>query len=397
MRIDLLATNDPPQVNTTATTAAQLRSMWRVGAIMEAVAVRDVTSGELFLKVGDQRLPARLASGHSNGPLEGEHLQLRVLRTHPVLALETIEETAGADIAADALLRYLPRQSSPTPLLANLAWLARNERHRDALPPPIRNAVLKLWQQLPEASNLASADELQHALQSSGTFLEAQLAQGSGVLTLADDLKAMLLVLQQQLRQFRGGTRPQADMQQPPPQGQLPQLQGKLLPMSTGPASLAMLDSSGAQLNELLQQTEGTLARVTTHQLLNASAAQEGQMVWVVEVPVRRDDRADLLRFKFERESRQAPGRESRWSVELAMDLGVSGALHVHIAMTGERLNIQLRSESAALVQALNAELPQLETTLREQGLDVEHLLCRHGSPVDDSHSRHSRLLDLRA
>jgi len=67
-----------------------LLAEWRVGAILQAVAVRAPGSGELWLDIAGQRYPARVASGNVAGPQDGERLQVRVLRNSPVIALETV-------------------------------------------------------------------------------------------------------------------------------------------------------------------------------------------------------------------------------------------------------------------------------------------------------------------
>lgn len=393
MRIDLLAANDPVQTATTA----PLRTLWRVGAILEATAVRDVATGELSLTIDNRRLPARLASGNSAGPLDGEQLKLRVLRNSPVLALESLEEDSSAgDISNEALRRYLPRQASPTPLLANLGWLARAADNRTLLPNSVNAALAGLWQSLPDAAALSDPKTLQHALQLSGGFLEAQLARAtnSNSADIRNDFKAQLLSLREQLKAFKLSLPTSASTT---PAGPLPMLQNTLSAMPTGPASLAVLDSSAAQLGELKQQTEGALARLNTTQLVNASAAQSGATAWLIEVPIRRDERAELLRFKFEREARRQPGVETGWSVEVAMDLGLSGALHAQVTLSGSRLGIKLRSDSATLVAALTHELDILRSALQSQGLEIDHLVCLHGSPVDDARSRLNHLLDLHA
>lgn len=395
MRIDLLSANDP---RTTATTP--LRTMWRVGAILEAIAVRDVTTGQLWLQMNEQRLPARLASGHSNGPLNGEHLKLRVLRDTPVLALEALDEPATDHSAADALLRYLPRQTSPTPLLANLGWLARHGHEADRLPPAVQQAIARLWQALPDATTLDDPAQLARALQRSGTFLEANIAQHPGVSPaaaqlLAADFKANLLLLREQLRKFRldgAGTHL--------PPGAMPSLTGPVTAMATGPASLSVLDEVAAQLSELKQQTEGCLARINTNQLLHDQAAQQGLLSWLIELPIKHEQgaeqRAELLRFKFEREPQTHAGDEPAWAVEVALDLGAQGSLHAQVRLLGKRLNVQLRSESASLIAALTPQLDTLESALRAQGLELDRVVCLHGHPVDGS-ARLTRLLDLHA
>src|SRR5690349_19416056 len=89
-----------------------LLAEWRVGAILEAVAVRDPRGGQLWLDIAGQRHPARVASGDVAGPKDGERLQVRVLRNSPVLALETIsaqpESSAQSAVIADALRKFVP-------------------------------------------------------------------------------------------------------------------------------------------------------------------------------------------------------------------------------------------------------------------------------------------------
>ncbi len=393
MRIDLLSANDP---RTTA--AAPLRSMWRVGAILEAIAVRDVDTGQLWLQLDKQRLPARLASGHSNGPLDGEHLRLRVLRDTPVLALESVEETSTERSTETALRRYLPRQSSPTPLLANLSWLMRHPDQVRNLQGVVQQALATLWHGLPEAADLQDSAQLTQALQRSGTFLEAQIAKQvtaqppAVTQALSHDFKAGLLGLRECLRNFRldPGSRQQ-------PSGPMPSLHGPLSAINTGPASLSVVEGAAAQLGELKQQVEGSLARINTNQLLNAEAAQQGLSSWLIELPIRQEERAELLRFKFEREPNSQAGGESNWTVAVAMDLGAQGALHAQISLFGKRLNVQLRCESTALLSALDQQLETLKDALRMQGLELDRVVCLHGQPVDHVGTRLTRLLDLHA
>lgn len=101
MRLDLVNFRGTVPVGA----GTSLLSEWRVGTILQAVAIRDLKSGQLWLELGGQRHPARVASGQLEGPADGERLQVRVLRTHPVLALETLAATAASDeaqVTADA-------------------------------------------------------------------------------------------------------------------------------------------------------------------------------------------------------------------------------------------------------------------------------------------------------
>jgi hypothetical protein len=232
----------------------------------------------------------------------------------------------------------------------------------------------------------------------SGTFLEAQLAKlPPGVKANADspiptqDFKAALLQLREQLRGLR------LDAASQPPPGPMPALHAPLTAMATGPASLSVLDGVAPQLSELKQQTDGSLARVTTNQLLHDSAAQQGLLSWLIELPVKNEDRAELLRFKFEREPRDPAAGADSWTVEVALELANQGPLHVQVNLRGKRLNVQLRSESPALVTALSQQLESLKEGLRAQGLELDRVVCLHGNPIDNGSSRLTRLLDIRA
>lgn len=390
MRIDLLTSNDtqvhspPPPL-----------SMWRVGAILDAIAVRDATSGQLWLEMENRRLPVRVASGNSEGPADGEQLKLRVLRDSPVLALETLESLPQADVTGDALRRHLPQQTVPTPLLANLAWLMRGDGAA-SLPKGIADMIKQLWQSLPTAASLSDPATLAEALEKSGVFLEAALARSPGAApadVLAQDFKAQLMALKQALNAEGVQTSPLNGSAA----GPLPALGGALTPLNASPASFAVMENPHAQLQELAQQTHGSLARINSTQLINAEAAQTGIAACLIEIPYRQEDRADLLRFRFEREKENSEKGEAGWTVEAALDLGVSGNLHARVTLQGKRLTVQLRSESPVLVGMLDQHAPTLAAALKSQGFIIDRIACLHGAPVRDPGEQVLRLLDVHA
>ena len=392
MRVDLNPTRSAPNV---ATSAGSLLSEWRVGAIVEAVAVRDV-SGQLWLRIGNTTYAARVASGPSEGPANGEVLQARVLRTSPVLALETVEAQDGhsaSQVTANALLRYLPRQSSPAALAANLGFLAR-EQGAQTLPTQVMSAATQLWDALPDTQTLTDPTQLQRALNQSGTFLEAALARAQAP---AGDLKALMLALQDALT--AAGGRANAAPPNMMDATALPNPQGALANLPATPASMALLDRPADQLNELARQTEGVLARLTTTQIQNAT--QNGAVAaLMMELPVRVDDRATMLRLRIEREAaqqRQAQQADSSWSVEAALDLGALGGLHARISLTGARLGVQLRADSPYVVEQLATRAPELTALLRGSGLMIDRVVCLHGMPATHVGKPAHRLLDVHA
>ena len=381
-----------------------LLAEWRVGAILEAVAVRDPRGGQLWLDIAGQRHPARLASGDATGPKDGERLQVRVLRNSPVLALETIstqptESSAQSAVIADALRKFVPRQQSPALLLANLAWIAQRKSGVETLPRAVVQAAANLWRALPEADALEDPAALEAAVARSGVFLESDLAahRGAPDPRLATDLKTLLLTLNRALQ--AQGARPTsthpADDAMPAP---VPTARGPLTALPGAPATLAVLDEPTQQLNELARQTDGTLARLTTVQISN-SAPDPAVQSMLIDLPVRHEDRAAVLRLKIERDGsrrRDGDGAES-WTVEAAVDLGAIGALHAKVTMIGKRIGVQLRAESPAIVAALSQRSDELEAMLAESGLEVDRVVCLHGMPAGDMGVRAARLLDVRA
>lgn len=400
MRIDLVNLRGIPAVS--PNTTASLLAEWRVGAVLQAVATRDAGNGQLFLDMGGQRYPARLSSGSGNeaGPVDGERMTLRVLRNSPVLALERIPDSSGAmdsEAVGDALRKFVPKQTSPAPLLSNLAWVARGGA--DALPKAVAQVADRLWQALPNVRDLSDPMSLERALGRSGAFLEAVLAKDDGTpaarAAVATDLKTLMLQFARVLREH--GARPNGAAFADSTHSPLPTATGPLGTLAASPATLALLETPIEQMHELARQTDGALARMTTTQVTN-SAQEAPLQSMLIELPVRHEDRASMLRVRIEHERsrRQHDGPES-WTVEAALDLGAAGALHARVSLSGFHVGVQLRADSPGVVEMLNARAPELEAMLREAGLEVDRIVCRHGMPGGDAGQRVTRLLDVRA
>ena len=399
MRLDVVTLRP----NTPVVTAPGMLAEWRIGALLQAVAVRDATTGQLFLDIGTSRYPARIASGDGSGPAEGEQLQVRVLRTSPVLALDTVPapapESPDGDLKADALRRYLPKQASGALLSSNLSFIAKGASDTVALPRSVMQAVANLWQALPEAASLGDAKALAQAVSRSGVFLESSLATGDraeNAATAKTDIKALMLQLSRALGEL--GARPAAAMTDTSAPAPLASARGPLGALPAAPATLSLLDTSSQQMNELSRQVDGAIARLTTVQVANAAQDTPMQSL-LVELPVRHDDRAAMVRLRFERDGsrKHMSDGDQSWTVEAALDLGAIGALHARVTLTGHRIGVQLRAESPAVVDTLSARRLELEGMLREAGLEVDRIVCLHGMPAGDAGPRPTRLLDVRA
>ena len=399
MRVDLVNL-----LGSGSSPSPSLLAEWRVGAILQAVAVRAPGSGELWLDIAGQRYPARVASGNVAGPQDGERLQVRVLRNSPVLALETVssqptESSADTAVITDALRKFVPRQQNPALLLANLAWIAQRKSGVETLPRPVVQSAAHLWHALPEAEALGDPKVLEAAIAKSGVFLEANLAahRGPPDPRLGSDIKSLMLTLQRALQTY--GAKPSSAHSDVAGHAPVPTARGPLTTLPSAPATLAVLEEPSQQLNELARQTDGSLARLTTVQISN-SAPDPAVQSMLIDLPVRHEDRAAVLRLKIEKDGssrrRDGDGAES-WTVEAAVDLGAIGGLHAKVTLVGKRIGVQLRAESPAVVEALSQRTDELEAMLVESGLEVERVVCLHGMPAGDAGVRPARLLDVRA
>lgn len=378
-----------------------LLSDWRVGAILQATAIRDARTGELWLKIADLKYPARIASGDGSGPVDGERLTLRVLRNSPVLALETLssERNVSNDVATDALRKYLPRQASPAPLLSNLAWIANGKGSTEPLPPSVTLAAARLWQALPDAATLTDPKGLQNAIARSGTFLESTLAAADRRMlaaAVANDVKALMLNLTRVLRDH--GARPSGATMDSAMHSPVPLTRGPLTSLPAAPATLAVLDTPAEQMSELARQTDGAVSRMTALQVSSAPQDTPPQSI-LLELPMRHGDRASVIRLRIEqdRPRQHESGGGDSWTMEAALDLGAIGALHARVTLTGHRVGVQLRAESPTVVNTLLARSSELESMLREAGLEIDRVVCLHGMPAGDAGIRTTRLLDVRA
>jgi hypothetical protein len=287
-----------------------------------------------------------------------------------------------------ALRRELPRQGSPMPLLANLAWLnATPAGERAALPLPVRQAVIALWRTLASLDGLARPGQLEGAARASGLMLERLLATADSAALdtdLAGDWKALLLRLRMTLdavpRRSATSPQPRADAPLPGRPGALPALE----PVDP---RLADLPDAEAMAGELADEVDATIARVTCNQLANLREPTAAPCA-VLEIPLRQDDGATMLRLRVTSEGEDPAGQLAgpRWSAEFAVHLGTAGTLRGRVRLVGNRVDVSVESDLAAMLAALQEAEAELRGHLESIGLEVERFGWRMASPpVPDS------------
>lgn len=335
----------------------------------------------------------------------GQNLKLEVIRLGNLPILRLLNGTTTApDLTTLAVRTALPRQMELGPLLANLVLLARIPQS-GLKPCRITSLATALFQQLPRKETLTAGENaLRRTLLNSGLFLEARLARqaGSGIREgMGTDLKAGLLRLLAALQGDRQETAgaPRSSRRDfatnrilPPLRGAFPQPQAANQPTLMDRASAEQLRA------ELQHQVEGALARIQLSQFASLAAEEEGRAVWLLELPVRRDDDCDLIGLRIEQDGEEKDERHEPWAVSLAFNLPGLGPVRARISMSGKQISAAFWAEREETNLLFRESLSVLHAQLEGAGLEVGTLACHIGRPAETTLGGDvPRLLDERA
>ena len=203
-------------LNTLTSRATNLQL--QVGQQLQAT-VLDNSAGRILLSLGHRQVSAQSSLPFERG--QALTVEVRSLGEQPVLrVISALQESP----VAMAVRLLLPRHAASTPLLANLAELARNP----AAPVPalIREVARALVDNLPTVNHLNTAAGVKTAIQQSGLLLEHKLLQTTSApntapLPVSADYKANLVRLIQLVRNWPGSN-PASPQTSTPTAGQTP-------------------------------------------------------------------------------------------------------------------------------------------------------------------------------
>jgi hypothetical protein len=271
-----------------------------------------------------------------------------------------------------------------------------------SLPESLRSSVDRLLGALPGAEQLSSGKGLAQALENSGLFLEARLANGQTG-GLNSDMKANLLRLISQLLPGLPSAAPlaaatsNAMSQALPPLartilGKIDQLNARQQTMRFPLSDRAMPGmEEPADLDSLLKLAAAAIARLQTHQLSSLGQTEttaEGmlQTTWQMEIPLHSNPQLIPLQVRIQHEEPTTPNSkqepmETQWQIALAFDLAPLGPLQVQAQLTRHQLSSQLWAEQPGTAALIDQELPQLRQRLNDAGLHVDSLVCHQGTP----------------
>ncbi len=407
-----------PLTSLTLTGSAPDLRAWQVGQLLQAQVLTGTVNNQVTLRIGQTTIEAQTQT-----PLApGQTLTVQVVRLGDQPILKVLPQQAPptlADPLSAALRTALPKQTGLAPLLANLGLLAQSTGAGSTSPPlpaTVMQAAAQIYRDLSDSHQAATARGLQQAIRDTGLFLESKLAQltRGGNAELGTDFKAALLRLQTLLNDTPRPTPPPAtpagtpagqSTTAPPRDAAVahpaPPLRG--LPVQAQAASaptLARAALAGAALDELQQQTEGSLARLQLNQLASLPDSAEPQPSWLLELPLRHQAQVDLFHLRIGREaSGQADdavtGRP--WVVSLAFDLPGLGPVQARVAVLGEQVSTTFWAEQASTTQAFHSHLETLRQNLQQAGLGIGDLVCRTGQAPQPPAGPRAPLMDTLA
>lgn len=287
-----------------------------------------------------------------NALADGEILHLQVIKSGktPIFAVSFLPVDHAGKIA-EIVKQLLPIQNSPLPLLNQLTQSLSGEDANVA--ETLKQLAREILSNLPRLSQLADAPGLKQAIDDSGLFLERKLLEllaGKPDIDLSRDFKLKLL----QLAQFLG-------REPSPAEDNTPAADIKLLA-------------------EILQKTQGALAKLTLDQL-NTLPREEGpKQGWTLEIPFFHDNKPGQVHIEIDRD--QAGNREQaskNWVASITITPPNLGTIRCKISCYDGSVNTRFSCETASTVELINAHLAYLKQQFEDKGLSTGFMDAQQG------------------
>ncbi|WNB78016.1 flagellar hook-length control protein FliK [Methylomonas koyamae] len=295
--------------------------------------------------------------------MPGNRIELQLVKvgSPPLFSAKLAPADSGAELVAAAFKQALPQQSSPQVLLDRLDRGIGELVADKTVGETLKHLALQILRAIPDKSALFQPAGLKTAVAGSGLFLEAKLAQAgrqsSAPQTLMDDFKL-------KLGKF------------------IAELALELKPAAAEhPAA-----SSTPLLRELLQQAEGSLAKLTLDQLHSLPKDDAPRQVWVLELPFLQNGKPDLLELVVEHERGGSgnPAGQNNWVVSITITPPELATIHCKLSCYDGSVNTRFWSESAETVEKINARLDYLRRQFEEKGLKPGFMDAQHGKPAQE-------------
>lgn len=345
-------------------------SQLKLGSSLNAVVEAKLAENSFLLKLSG----GLLLRAQSQNALElGQILKLEVVKEGALPELKIIVPERGLQpeqaAVIQALRQFLPRKQSLTDFAVLLRQIAAVTTGKsDAVSAAIQNSLAALLSK----DDLLSAEGLKRGLSNSGVFLEAKLSNQQ--MPLQGDLKGHLLTLANALEKFQGSHNMSSAKTIHPTTSQTSDFSS---------AKTALDVFSEAMADELLNKTEGAIARIVLDQLESLPQNGGKQNVWRAEIPITDDHHTDSVKLKINRESSaNQTDNQANWSVVLELNPPRLGTLHARISLVDDVIDTYIWSDQQATMALVRDHLDQLSASYTQAGLVVGKLNALEGTPV---------------
>lgn len=375
---------------------------------------------DIIIRLGNQTLQAK-----TSVPVTvGETINVLVEKTASELILKVKPPIQQASIIDASLRRLIPKQTpvnefqhslkrvftsiNQQTLLTTSPTASSHAQELTSQSMQIKRLAVNILQSLPDQKKLASSEGFKSALQKSGMFLEPKLRQAllennatlnttthviKKNLTLGQnpllpinqapigftqvDLKSNLIKLIQLLKAW-----PKATVNTPQPTGQNP------LPIPIkSPASIAQTINPALllenQIKELINKTEGSVAKITLNQLASSHTENTGnRQTWQVEIPFLNHHASESVFLKIEQEdspTTQDKDVEQKWTVSLEMNPPKLGLIKNKLSINNQQIDANFWAESPETKNLIQRHLSLFKEQLTRANLQPERIQVSNG------------------
>jgi hypothetical protein len=164
-------------------------------------------------------------------------------------------------------------------------------------------------------------------------------------------------------------------------------------PARPDPAALDL--GRAPELKELLQKSEGALARVVLDQLASLPQNDGKQIAWHMDLPFLQGGDPGSARLKIVREDRPqgSEGEQAFWSVVLELEPPGLGTVHSRITLVGERVDTYFWTDRAATCGLIGEHLDLLSARFKQAGLEVGQVAALPGGATKEGSPRKASVL----
>jgi len=143
-----------------------------------------------------------------------------------------------------------------------------------------------------------------------------------------------------------------------------------------------MLQHRDQIIDELIRQSESSIARIQLSQLASMPQESNTSQSWAFELPLRHGENIDVVQLRIEKEDpKEGEEQDSRWRITLTLDLPAIGTIYATITVQGEQTSTTLWAEEESTAQLIENNLQLLRDALDKHGVSSDEINCQHGSP----------------